>query len=285
MSRPPGSVASAPPDPVARIQELMDQVEALSDPSVRALVDDLLQSILRLHGSGLERLMQILARPGAGHAAVTDAVLRDEVLRGLLLIHGLHPADLETRLREALAKVLPYIHSHGGDVELVSLVDGVARLRLHGTCKGCASSAVTLELAVRAAIEEFCPDLAGFEVDDVSPPELPANGPGQRWIELPAAAKLDEGEVRPVNAGDLALVVCRAEGKLFAYRNRCPRCAENLAAAALHGAILRCPQGHAFDVQRAGAAPDDATVHLEPFPLLAEDGRVQVAVPGEMNTS
>jgi len=35
---------------------------------------------------------------------------------------------------------------------------------LEGTCKTCPSSTITLELAVRRAVEEACPDLAGFEV-------------------------------------------------------------------------------------------------------------------------
>jgi Fe-S cluster biogenesis protein NfuA len=50
-------------------------------------------------------------------------------------------------------------------VELISLIDDVARLRLQGTCQSCASSAVTLELAIKHAIEEACPDLIRFEVE------------------------------------------------------------------------------------------------------------------------
>jgi Fe-S cluster biogenesis protein NfuA len=71
---------------------------------------------------------------------------------------------LEKRLRGALEKVRPYMQSHGGNIELLSLEDDVARIRLQGTCKTCPSSAVTLELAVRRAVEEACPDLLGFEV-------------------------------------------------------------------------------------------------------------------------
>ena len=56
----------------------------------------------------------------------------------------------------------PYMHSHGGDVELLSLEDGVARLRLEGSCQGCPASAATLEQAIRQALEEAAPDLAGM---------------------------------------------------------------------------------------------------------------------------
>ena len=87
---------------------------------------------------------------------------------GLLLIHGLHPVPLETRLREALEKVRPYMQSHGGNVELLSLDNDAARLRLLGHCKSCPSSAVTLELALKQAIEEACPDLLSFECEGVA---------------------------------------------------------------------------------------------------------------------
>jgi Fe-S cluster biogenesis protein NfuA len=89
----------------------------------------------------------------------------DPCIKGLLLIHGLHPLDLATRLRQALDKVRPYLQSHGGNVELLSLANGFARLRLRGACKTCPSSSVTLELAVRKALEEDCPDLLGFNVE------------------------------------------------------------------------------------------------------------------------
>ena len=90
--------------------------------------------------------------------------MHDQAVSGLLLIHGLHPVPLDTRLRGALEKVRPYMRSHGGNIELLSLENEVARVKLQGTCKSCPSSAVTLELAVRRAVEEACPDLVGFEV-------------------------------------------------------------------------------------------------------------------------
>jgi Fe-S cluster biogenesis protein NfuA len=91
-------------------------------------------------------------------------LLQDQAVKGLLLIHGLHPVALEKRLRDALEKVRPYMQSHGGNIELLGLENDVARVKLEGTCKTCPSSTVTLELAVRRVVEEACPDLLGFEV-------------------------------------------------------------------------------------------------------------------------
>ena len=64
-------------------------------------------------------------------------------------------------MREALDSVRPYMESHGGDVELLGIEDGVARLRLEGSCHGCAASASTLELAIEEALQATAPDLEG----------------------------------------------------------------------------------------------------------------------------
>ena len=82
-----------------------------------------------------------------------------------ITIQSVHSVPVtEQRLKDALDQVHPYMQSHGGSVELISLQGDFARLRLSGSCKSCPSSQVTLELAVRKALEENCPDLAGFEV-------------------------------------------------------------------------------------------------------------------------
>jgi Fe-S cluster biogenesis protein NfuA len=114
-------------------------------------------------------MLQQVQVSGAEGEKIMDRLLKDPAVSGLLLIHGLHPIPLETRLRGALEKVRPYMQSHGGNIELLSLENEVAQIRLQGTCKTCPSSAITLELAVRRAVEEACPDLAGFEVRSENP--------------------------------------------------------------------------------------------------------------------
>jgi Fe-S cluster biogenesis protein NfuA len=147
-----------------RIQELMERIERLPNPAAKALLQDCLEALLSLYGEGLDRVMAILGEKGASGEQMLSRVLGDSWIRGLLLIHGLHPSSLEQRLKDALDQVRPYMQSHGGSVELISLQGDFARLRLSGSCKSCPSSQVTLELAVRKALEENCPDLAGFEV-------------------------------------------------------------------------------------------------------------------------
>ena len=62
-------------------------------------------------------------------------------MAGLLLVHGLHPYDVQTRVARALDSVRPYLGSHGGDVELLGVdAEGVVTLRMLGNCDGCPSS-------------------------------------------------------------------------------------------------------------------------------------------------
>ena len=163
------------------IQELIERIDALADLEARQLLHECLHSLLSFYGSGLARVLQLVTNAdaaGAAGAGLREALLQDKLVRGLLLIHGLHPISLENRLRSALDKIRPYLQSHGGNVELVAIENEVALLRLQGTCQSCPSSSVTLELAVRQVIEEACPDLAGFEVENLSPPSRqPAPGP------------------------------------------------------------------------------------------------------------
>ncbi len=114
---------------------------------------------MALYGDALKRILEV------GGGELVERLAADEDLSGLLLAHGLHPVDLETRVRQALDEVRPYLESHGGDIELLGLDEGIARLRLHGSCDGCAASAATLESAVETALREAAPDLEGMDVE------------------------------------------------------------------------------------------------------------------------
>src|SRR5580700_3682562 len=105
----------------ARIQQLLEQIEALPSPSTRELIHEFMEATLAFYGQGLARILQVVSESGPEGQNAYQQLINDKVVRGLLLIHDLHPADLETRLRDALDQVRPYLESHGGNVELISL--------------------------------------------------------------------------------------------------------------------------------------------------------------------
>ena len=148
---------------------------------------------------------------------------------------------------EALDSVRPYMESHGGDVELLGIEDGVARMRLVGHCKSCPASEATLELAIKKALEETAPDLEGLEVEGVSRPafELPvvqSNGaPPKDWTDLDGAPP-PPGLTAPMTVGGAEVLVANVGGTLLAYRNACGWCRTRLDTAAMTpGGLLTCP--------------------------------------------
>ncbi len=259
-----------------RIQELIEQVERLPDLAQRTLMLDTLQSLLTFYGQGLERILRIIKNADASGQKAMDAIAKDKLISSILLIHDLHPDSLEKRLHDALAKVQPYLKTHGGNVEVAGLENGVARLRLQGTCKSCASSAVTMELAIRRSIEENCPDLEGLEVEGMAQSQSPkATG---KWVSLPSYAEPGEGEMKFTHINGVSVAVCRLAGNLFAYRNHCPVCELTFDPGKFEDGALRCPNGHSFDVRQAGIGIKEPSTHLDPFPLLVETGQVSVCV-------
>ncbi len=272
-----------------RIQELLERVNEVPDPSSRAILDECLESLLTFYGHGLERILELVEEAGAEGKKVHDSLIRDGAVRGLLLIHNLHPVSLETRLIEALDKIRPYMESHGGNVELLSLDNDFARLRLQGHCKTCPSSTVTMDLAIRGAIEEACPDLLGFEVEGLETASESAsthapNG-APKWSEVREAADLAEGQLMPVHPEGIALVVCKHAGSLYAYRDHCPVCNMPLHLGAFEHGILSCSLHHRYDIRRAGASLDQTALHLQPLPLLTQDNVVRVAIARENSES
>src|SRR5580658_8484754 len=120
------------PKRMQRIGEIVEQLESTADPHARAMAKELLESLMALHGAALERILELASEPGEAGETIIRKCGRDELVSSLLLLYGLHPEDLRTRVTRALEKSKGYLESHGGSTELVSISeDGVVTLRLH----------------------------------------------------------------------------------------------------------------------------------------------------------
>jgi Fe-S cluster biogenesis protein NfuA/nitrite reductase/ring-hydroxylating ferredoxin subunit len=269
---------------VGRVEDLTARVEELADPAARALADDLAAAVVQLYGEGLERIFATL------EPAVRARLAQDGVVASLMLIHGLYPVGLDTRVREALSSVRPYLESHGGNVELLGIADGVARLRLEGSCSGCAASQSTLELAIERALQEAAPDLLGIDVEGVvaAAPRPAEPAEDVEWVELEGVAGLERGSMVGAGGGLAVsgnaahppggLLVANVAGTLLAYEDACAGCGLPLTAGALLGGLLTCAGcARQFDLPRAGRCVGDAAVQLRPVPLLRNGGPVRVA--------
>jgi Fe-S cluster biogenesis protein NfuA len=150
-----------------RVQKLAAKLKNAGDPEIRAAALDLVQSVIELHGAALDRMMESLSRTPEGKEAL-DKALADDLVASMLLLHGLHPDDIQTRVLRGIEKVRPYLQSHGGDVELAGVRDGIVRLVLHGSCGSCPSSLLTLKSAVEEALFEAAPDIVEIVAENAS---------------------------------------------------------------------------------------------------------------------
>jgi Fe-S cluster biogenesis protein NfuA/nitrite reductase/ring-hydroxylating ferredoxin subunit len=264
----------------SRIEELLGQIRSTGDPGAAETAEEVVRLVVELYGAGLERAVE-LAGPDA-----LERFVGDELVASLLVLHGLHPKDTRTRVVEALDQVRPYLGSHAGGVELLGVDPeaGVVRLRLEGSCDGCPSSTQTVKLAIERAIEQAAPEVTAVEVENLTvekEPQLLQIQPLRReWEVVEGLDGLEPGRLTAVEVAGAGVVVCSVGGELYAYRDRCPACGTGLAgSAALDAEVLACAAcRQRFDVRLAGRGLDRPELHLVPLPLLADDGRVRLAV-------
>ena len=278
-----------------RIEELLASLRSRGGAAADA-AEELVRLLVGMYGDGLAAIMAALAEEGEPGRAIIDRLTADPLVEGLLLLHGLHPLDVDARIQRALDQVRPYLGSHDGGVQYLGVTNGVARLRLEGSCHGCPSSTVTVQLAIEGAVQDAAPEVTEVVVEGMTaPPEpkllqigprpdgVPGAGPpastaGGEWVTLP---DIGPPSSRPVTAvvGGEAVLVCSVRGTLYAYRDQCASCGSSLGGGTLNREVLTCTCGSRYDVCRAGAGLDGLAAHLDPLPLLADSQGVRVAVP------
>lgn len=290
-----------------RVEAMLAEFASASDPAIAGRAEELVSLLVDFYGAGLARIMELIDEQAAA------PLLADKAVAGLLVLHDLHPQTTEERVLAALDRVRPYLGSHAGGVEYLGLDDdGTVRLRLAGSCDGCPSSALTVKMAIEKGIEDVAPEVTKVEVEGMVPdptsqtaagsvegrPLLPLHqvskqpeAPASTWVQVDGIADLGQGQVVPMLVADTAAVVCNVAGSLYAYADRCPVCGSGLTSGKLVGALLACPScAQRYDVVRAGrgwSEADQATTssaagaHLDPLPLLAENGGIRIAVPAQ----
>lgn len=258
---------------VAELEALVETLEREGDE--RALL--LLELIDAIHRPALERLV-------AGD-------FDDAVARAVLAMYGLADVDPRVLVEEGLDQVRPYIHSHGGRVELLDVEDGVVHVRLSGACDGCAASAMTLRRGIEDAVRSSYPELQEVVADE------PAGKapPGPRLIQLEGAEELRRprfadagvadpppGEMRASEVEGIPILLVNLGGEIYAVRNACPVDGRALDGGRLTGeGVIVCPWHNCAYDARSGARMDHDGEGLAVVPVApggAGDTRVAVNV-------
>lgn len=267
--------------------QIEDLLGGIPPGRTRELAEELVRLVVGLYGEGLAHVVELVDQESVRTLA------DDELVGSLLLLHDLHPVDVDTRIQQALDRVRPYLGSHAGGVTYLGVdSDGVAHLRLEGHCDGCPSSTVTVRTAIEGALHEAAPDLTGIDVAGVTEPakllqvgmgpppgwQAPVPASTGAWVTLPEIGP-PTGHARTVPVAGTTIALCAVRGTLYAYRDACAACGAGLDGAVLDDAALTCAGcGARFDVRLAGASMDGAARHLDPLPLLSDSAGTRVAL-------
>jgi Fe-S cluster biogenesis protein NfuA/nitrite reductase/ring-hydroxylating ferredoxin subunit len=233
-------------------------------------------------------------REDDGARAVLFELVDDPVVHLLLSLHEIIRPDPVTHANRVLVTVRPQLQSHGGDVTLVRVEDGIAYVRLEGACNGCSMSSVTLRNLVQEALVEGVPSITAVEVlpNEPSPTLIPLEalriGPSRDgWARMGPAADVADGDVTvrslTTDAGESAeVLVISVDRRLSAYRNECAHEAMPLDNAILDlgNGTLTCPwHGFCYDAS-SGECLSAPGAQLEQLPLRVDNGDVWVRVRG-----
>jgi Fe-S cluster biogenesis protein NfuA len=139
---------------LARLDDLLDRVEAVPGPTAEAAIEAV-QTLTEVYGEALTRVRD-LAGP-----RLREQLADDELIGHLLVLHAVHPEPAERRVARALERLAPALRERGAQAELLGLADGRARVRL--TVKGCGCSGESVEDAVREAVLAAAPELTGID--------------------------------------------------------------------------------------------------------------------------
>jgi Fe-S cluster biogenesis protein NfuA len=151
---------------IESIDKMVRALEEANDPVLRENAKELVQALMTLHGACLERMLEVVDKSGVAGKTIIESFGREELVKSVLLLYGLHPVDLKTRVLEALEKTKPYLRKNRGNVSFVGIDDaGIVTLRMEGKSDGCQSSAASLKQSVEQAIHDAAPDITGIVME------------------------------------------------------------------------------------------------------------------------
>lgn len=293
---------------VARLNSLVEELEQYPDTEVRDKALDLVQIILKLYGESLRRIIATFeAEPQRDQ--ILGRMANDEVIRSILLIHGLMPVSLYDRVMAKLQDLRPFLVSQGCDVELLGVDDNRARVRLIRSGKGAPPLAV-LKTDIEKALSEVAPDLAGIEIEGLSEKieatakaaaalgrmiekpqkdsqpalvqikrkQLEGRSPENTWVPVIRSQSIEDGEFKIVNFEDINVLIFNLDGDYYAYRNACAEGGQPLNDSLFQSPMLNCScHGYGYDLRR-GNCIERPDLKLTSVPVNLEDHKVKIGL-------
>jgi len=70
---------------------------------------------------------------------------------------------MEEKIQSLINEIRPMLQKDGGDVEFVDFAAGVVKVRLKGSCVGCAMSQITLKDGIERLLKKEIPEIESVE--------------------------------------------------------------------------------------------------------------------------
>jgi len=296
--------AHPPRVPAAELERLVQAITSIEtiiagwDEHYLLTVQALKSAIEDLNKEALKRLIRALKSEPAAMAKMREA-LGDPVIYGVLSFHGLLREPLESRIRKALEEVRPYMHTHGGDVELVAFKPpDTVEVRLTGSCHGCPASSTTLTEGVERSIRAHCPEIIHIHQVSRGAPESGRNGtsptsgsPGsstvhfispfalhakQGWIDVARADEIPQGNVTERKVKERSVLLSANGSQVSCFDNTCAHLGMPLEMGEVADGVITCPY-HGFQyLLESGECITAPEVQLKVHAVRVLGGRVQV---------
>jgi Fe-S cluster biogenesis protein NfuA/nitrite reductase/ring-hydroxylating ferredoxin subunit len=265
----------------ARVDAAVSAVASM-DISSRATADELRAAVEAFHRDALVAIVRHLRADDHGRELLFQLVDLPSV-HAVFALHGIIKAPLMTRAMTALDSVRPYLQSHGGDVELVEIREGVAFVRLQGSCNGCSMSAITLREGVEEALVSGVDEITAIDVLPTEPTEasIPLTAIGRKptdtgWVPGPATDDIADGAMVRFDVDDDSFVITNIGNRFAVFRNECVHQGMTLDGGSIDENTLTCPwHGFRFDAT-TGECLSSPGAQLQQVPLRIEDRRVWV---------
>jgi nitrite reductase/ring-hydroxylating ferredoxin subunit/Fe-S cluster biogenesis protein NfuA len=277
-------------NPFDQLNSLLESIEQHPDEQVRNHVRAIVYTMLDLHHTALERMVEIANSQPNGEE-ISAEFFNDEFVKAILLAHDLMPVPLEARIENALENARKNLKIYDADVEFLRVKDGVAYLKLIAGGGAANISTAILKGEIEQALHAETPDLLNVQYEEFIDYPKPVNlvqikprreknfDSNQKFIPLLKTGEVPHNDLRIVEFDEMNVLLCNVAGTIYAFQNRCAHQNLSLENGILEGGVLTCPwHGYQFDVRQKGKCLTDPTLKLESLPMKVENDVVKVAL-------
>lgn len=149
---------------IRQLGTLVGELDQMPGAGSKTAAKELIQLLMEVHGTGLERMMELVFDSGEPGEEIIRKFGQDPIVRNLLLLYSLHPDDLEARVLKALDAAGAKLRKFDSKVELLSIQDGAVQVRLHTSGHSCGSTTKNLQSIVEERVYDMAPDLVSLEI-------------------------------------------------------------------------------------------------------------------------